>query len=82
VIAAVAVLLSTGSVLLAAVPAGVYLAFRRYLLWKYCIRARIQERFLELGNVSDGFRARVESVIATRRGRGLGPAPDSSEPTG
>lgn len=82
VIAAVAVLLTTGSVVLAAVPAAIYLASRRYLLWKYCIRARIQGRFLELGNVSDGFRARVESVIAERRARGLGPAPASSEPTG
>lgn len=81
VIAAVGALLTTGSVILAAVPAGIYLASRRYLVSRYCIRAQRQGRFLKLGNVSDGFRARVESVVAARGGRAAGRAAGTSEPT-
>lgn len=65
-IAAVALLLLTGWVALAVLPPVAYFVFRRYVLWRYCIRGRAWDGFLELRDVSEGFRARAESIVAAR----------------
>ena len=61
---ALGALLLTGSLALAAVPLGVYVAYRRYVLWRYWIRCRGPDRGdLEFRDVSNGFRAHVDAIV-------------------
>jgi hypothetical protein len=58
----------TGWVALALAPAAAYVAFRVYTLRRYWIRCKLAERDqLELRDVSAGFKAHVDALVAAAR---------------